>query len=180
MKKIFCITLVALLLFALAACGESPDTIYQTDGPKTDTTAAETTETETQVEVVKEGVIKLGDKVEVELTDGWYGEMVDETEVELYNDAIDKTKFANIDVKVNTAWDGDGAEYWNNAINENYGGGKETGKLTINGIDYYVLYAEAEQTILTADVDDKYYLEVDCMFLPFDKCQSQLEKISIK
>ncbi len=177
MKKILCVTLVALLIFALAACGESPDTIYQTDGPRETTEA----ETETQLEVVKEGVIKIGDKIEIELTDGWYGEIVDETEVKLYNDDVDNTKFGNIDVNLQTVFSaGEGAEYWNKAYNENYGGGKETGKLTINGIDYYVLYAEAEQTILTADIDDKNYIEVDCMFLPFDKCQSQLEKISIK
>lgn len=180
MKRIISIVLCALFVLSLAACGNSADTKETKAETQAQTTAEGTTApATTQANVIKEGKINLLGKVEIELTDGWYGENPTEDEVKLYNETVDKTKFANIHVHVEKAYNGDGAEYWNEALNGNYGGGKETGKVTINGIEYYILYAADEQTILTADIDDEYYVEIDCMFFPYDKAQSQLEKISI-
>ena len=116
----------------------------------------------------------------VELTDGWYTKgMEDNTEVELVRD--DVTDFlASFTVSCQKIYsDGEGAEYWINALNGNYGGDKEIDKITYNGIEYYRLHAADDQIILTADINDEYFLKVSCMFFDYELAERQLEKISI-
>ncbi len=116
----------------------------------------------------------------VELTDGWYTKgMEDNTEVELVRDDI--TDFlASLTVSCQKIYsEGEGAEYWINALNGNYGGDKEIDKITYNGIEYYRLHAEDDQIILTTDINDEYFLKISCMFFDYELAEGQLEKISI-
>ena len=194
MKKIIALTLVLVFALAiLAGCSKGgTDSTKSTQETKASTavsttaqptTAATETETETQ-NIINSGTFDLGGEIQVTLTGSWYAmDYKDgDSNVKMYNDSLDDTQFGYVNVQLQTAIKGsdgrEGAEYWADAINDNYGGDKDIDKYTTDGgVEYIWLKAEKDQNILFQDIDDEHYIQVSCMFLDFDGCRDILEFI---
>lgn len=184
-KKFLALTMVLACSTMLFGCGSDDSKKEASDDATTvaETTAEETTtEAETTTEeatTVNSGTVTVGD-ISVELTDGWYVNEATDTDLELKKESLGD--FPEIDVEYHEIYtEGDGAEAWAEKINQNYGGGHKITTTKINGIKYWVLDAtdDGQQTLYFADIDEKHYAEIDCMFFDNKEAQKQLKKISI-
>lgn len=184
MKKTLCVLLIAVLVLSVALTGCTGTVITDTTAAATneaadttaeaiDTTAApETTEA---AGPITEGTLEISDLISVEFKDGWYTEEgLDTTwnSVELVNDSVEGF-LASVEISVGTIYtEGNGAEYWANATNGNYGGTGTVSTEEINGVTYYHLSNVVDddtQNMFWTDLDDGHYLEVAIMFMPVDQ-----------
>lgn len=195
MKKIIALVLAMMMLvFVLASCGEAkPADDTNDDVDVVDTTAGDVDEpdeseeeTEAEFEPITEGTIDLSDGlVSVELADGWKvekEEKLTDSSVEMVNDAV--TDFlSNVEVSVHRIFtDGEGAEYWANTTNGNYGGVGKVTEEDINGIHFFHLSGvvdDDDQNLFFADINDDYYLEVSVMFTALENGIGVIDNVTI-
>lgn len=190
MKKTICVMLAAILALAVVLTGCTSIPVKTNDTADTTAAAVETTEAaaetgeEIYVETIEdtteaagpltEGSVVISDLISVELKDGWYSEEgLDTTwnSLKVENESIDAF-LANVEFTVGNIYSGNGAEYWADAINKNYGGNGTVTTEEINGVTYYHLSGVVDddtQNIFFTDLDDSHYLEVAIMFMPVDQ-----------
>ena len=181
MKKILTIALSIFLLAALSACGSKDPEVKPTEVPTMEPTTPEVTEPETEGPIT-EGTLNLLDLVEVSLTDGWYAAKAEEGEVQLENDDISGF-MARVNVKVQKIYTPtEGAEVWAGKIQGNYGGKGTITQETINNALYYHLSGvvdDNKQNMFFTDLNEKYYLEVDVMFMNLEDGMSVFDHTTI-
>ena len=183
MKKFLSILLALTLTVSMAAlftaCGdkaEEPEvTEATTEAAEEDTTAEE--ETTADASLPKAGdTVKVG-AVSVTIPEGWQTATYNEGQnIELENPDI---FMSSAEITLHNVYGDEHAKEWADNINENYGGDKEIDKVTIAGKEFYRVKADPEQNVCFTDLDDKTYVEISVMFLPWEDGAAVLDAITI-